>query len=384
MGSLDPSKARGKIVLCMRGTNGRVEKGLVVRSAGGVGMIEYNQESNGNSPIEDIHYLPATEVGYNDGVAIKSYIASTRTPKAYITPSITNLSIVAPELASFSSLGPNGGGLSILKPDIIAPGMSIIAAWSQSPKSYGGNTASPLPDGSPSQWNIISGTSMACPHAAGAVALLKALHPSWLPSMIFSALSTTARTRNNVGGRIQASAQNANPFHMGAGQIDPNSALDPGLVYKIDTVDYDEFICSPESGLDTYPSYIDYFCSSYTRAIDLNIPSITFYNISDVTSTQRTLTNVGSAGTYQAFIQQPAGVKVSISPTKLVFAAGQSLSYVITVQPGRATSKLRNHFTSVGTRSSGIGTNISWVFGRIVWFDNKGHDVTIPLIINVV
>lgn len=74
----------------------------------------------------------------------------------------------------------------MLQPDIAAPGVDILAAWSPlSPVSQleGDNRMVP--------YNIISGTSMACPHASGAAAYIKSYHPTWSPAAIKSALMTT-------------------------------------------------------------------------------------------------------------------------------------------------------------------------------------------------
>ena len=73
-----------------------------------------------------------------------------------------------------------------MQPDITAPGVQILAAWTE---------ASPLTDvpgdERVAKYNIISGTSMSCPHASGAAAYVKSFHPTWSPAAIKSALMTT-------------------------------------------------------------------------------------------------------------------------------------------------------------------------------------------------
>ena len=73
-----------------------------------------------------------------------------------------------------------------MQPDITAPGLNILAAWSEadSPTKLG-------VDDRRVQWNIYSGTSMSCPHVSAAAALLKAIHPTWSSAAIRSALITT-------------------------------------------------------------------------------------------------------------------------------------------------------------------------------------------------
>lgn len=78
MGSLDPEKVRGKIVVCLRGTVMRVEKGEAVRHAGGAAMILVNDESTGNDLQADPHVLPAVHITHADGLALWAYIKSTK------------------------------------------------------------------------------------------------------------------------------------------------------------------------------------------------------------------------------------------------------------------------------------------------------------------
>lgn len=76
--SLDPEKVRGKIVVCLRGDNARVDKGYVVAQAGGVGMILANSEENGDELLADPHFLPASHITYTDGQSVYQYINSTK------------------------------------------------------------------------------------------------------------------------------------------------------------------------------------------------------------------------------------------------------------------------------------------------------------------
>ncbi|XP_020245985.1 subtilisin-like protease SBT4.3 isoform X2 [Asparagus officinalis] len=80
-------------------------------------------------------------------------------------------------------------------------------------------------------YNIISGTSMACPHASGSAAYVKSFHPNWSPAAIKSALMTTAH-------RMNATSNEEMEFAYGAGQVNPVAAANPGLVYDADEADY--------------------------------------------------------------------------------------------------------------------------------------------------
>ncbi|EPS64737.1 hypothetical protein M569_10042, partial [Genlisea aurea] len=183
-GSLDPKLVAGKIVLCDRGINSRAAKGEVVKKAGGIGMILANGIFDGEGLVADCHVLPATAVGASAGDAIRRYIQSAAKSKSPAKATIifrgTRLNVTpAPVVASFSARGPNPETPEILKPDLVAPGLNILAAW---PDNVG-------PSGIPSdkrrtEFNILSGTSMACPHVSGLGALLKAAHPDWSPAAI--------------------------------------------------------------------------------------------------------------------------------------------------------------------------------------------------------
>jgi hypothetical protein len=97
-------------------------------------------------------------------------------------------------VASFSSRGPTHVVSEILKPDVVALGAKILAAWSAESlltRSKG--------DARRASFNIMSGTSMACPHVA---ALLRHGHPYWTPAMIRWALMTTAVTLDKHGRDI--------------------------------------------------------------------------------------------------------------------------------------------------------------------------------------
>ncbi|KAL0409778.1 UNVERIFIED_CONTAM: Subtilisin-like protease SBT1.4 [Sesamum radiatum] len=183
---------KGKIVLCeVGGGIGRIAKGRAVRNAGGAAMILINQQPQGYTTNSDSHVLPATHLSYADGLKIKAYLNSTSSPTATISFKGTVIGDDrAPTVASFSGRGPNLASPGILKPDIVGPGHNILAAWHISLEN---NT------NTKSNFNIISGTSMSCPHLSGVAALLKTAHPDWSPAAIKSAIMTTADQVNLAG-----------------------------------------------------------------------------------------------------------------------------------------------------------------------------------------
>ncbi|KAH8976279.1 hypothetical protein BDL97_01G205500 [Sphagnum fallax] len=364
-GTLDPTKVAGKIVACLRGISARVEKGAVVLEAGGIGMILGNPPVSGNDIVADPHVLPATMVDANDAIEIFSYIADTSSPMAQITPAVTILGIKpAPIMASFSSQGPSTLPTDVLKPDITAPGLNILAAWTPASSATG------LPfDNRIVQYNLESGTSMSCPHAAGVGTLLRAKYPNWSPAAIRSAIMTTATQHDNSGQLIRdASAVTATPFNYGAGQINPNAAAHPGLIYDASIYDFKLFLCG--LGYNTSSILVltgeTFECpETIPAAVDLNYPSIALSALKGKTVVTRAVTNVGSAkSVYRVAINAPAGIRVSIAPPKLKFKQkGETLSFQVTFTATNVTGE--------------------YAFGSYTWTDGH-HNVRSPFAVKAV
>ncbi|THG06168.1 hypothetical protein TEA_014174 [Camellia sinensis var. sinensis] len=190
----------------------------------------------GFSTTADAHVLPATHVSHQARLKIKAYINSTNTPVAAILFEGTVIGdSSALVVASFSSRGPNLASPRILKPDIIGPGVSILAAW---PFSFNDNT------NSKSNFNVISGASMSCPHLSGVAVLLKSSHPSWSPAAIKSAIMTSVDLLNLQGKPILDQTLHAVDILLtGAGHVNPSKSNDPGLVYDIQPDDYLPNLC---------------------------------------------------------------------------------------------------------------------------------------------
>ncbi|CAL5442275.1 unnamed protein product [Camellia sinensis] len=329
-GSLDGTDVKGKVVLCQRGGNiARIDKGQTVKDAGGAAMILMNAEQDGYSTLADAHVLPASHVSYFAGVWILDYINSTATPTATIMFKGTIIGdLAAPAVASFSSRGPSFESPGILKPDIIGPGVSIIAAW---PVSVENKT------GTISTFNMISGTSMSCPHLSGIAALLKSEHPDWSPAAIKSAIMTTANQRNLGNSRIvDERLLPADIFAIGAGHVNPSKAIDPGLVYDLKPVDYIPYLC----GLGYTDKEIALITSSPVQCSNvsiipeaqLNYPSFSITLGSINQTYTRTVTNVGQANSsYGFYFGLPQGVDVSVSPKSLFFTeVNQQMTYQVT------------------------------------------------------
>ncbi|WRX07920.1 Peptidase S8/S53 domain - like 3 [Theobroma cacao] len=336
-GSLNRDLVQGKMVVCQRGENARTENGEVVKMAGGAGMLLINTENDGEELLADSHVLPASSLGDSAGKAIKKYMNSTKSPTASIVFKGTTYGNRAPTLAAFSSRGPNLVGLDVIKPDVTAPGVDILAAWPAitSPSELKSDKRRVL-------FNIISGTSMSCPHVSGIAALLKSKRKDWSPAAIKSALMTTAYVADNKGTPILdvASGSSATPFGLGSGHVDPERASDPGLIYDISPKDYIYYLCS----LKYTDSQISGFVYNFTcpkdaimQPGDLNYPSfvVNFKSSAaeNITLTyHRTVTNVGTPkSTYYVLVEEPEGVSVVVTPKVLTFnMLGEKLSYKVT------------------------------------------------------
>ncbi|PIA43768.1 hypothetical protein AQUCO_01800075v1 [Aquilegia coerulea] len=360
-GSLDPKKVKGKILVCTRGDNARVDKGLQAELAGAVAMVLSNDVSTGNEIIADAHVLPASHITYTDGLAVFEYINSTKSPVAYVTPTQTQINTKpAPFMASFSSQGPNAITPEILKPDITAPGVSILAAYTQAqgPTNLASDKRRVL-------FNSISGTSMSCPHMSGVIGLLKTLHPDWSPAAIKSAVMTSAITRDNTRkALLNASFEEATPFSYGAGHVWPNRAADPGLVYDLNTDDYINFFCAigyNETQIAVFSPQA-HKCSDSFSLLNLNYPSITVPNLTGSVTVTRTVKSVGGPGTYHVTVHEPNGISVSVEPKTLKFKKiGEEKTFKVTLT---ADSPAASDYT----------------FGKLTWFDGK-HHVRSPLVV---
>uniref|UniRef100_A0A453QRT5 Subtilisin-like protease n=1 Tax=Aegilops tauschii subsp. strangulata TaxID=200361 RepID=A0A453QRT5_AEGTS len=289
--------------------------------------------------------MPCVVVDFEIAHRIASYWRSDKgNAVVKVSPAMTVVGkgVLSPRVASFSSRGPSLLFPSILKPDIAAPGVSILAAEGD---SYAFN----------------SGTSMACPHVSAVTALLKSVHPDWSPAMIKSAIVTTASVTDRFGMPIQAEAvprKLADPFDFGGGHIDPDRAVDPGLVYDVDAREYNKFF-------NCTLGYVD-GCESYY--LNLNLPSIAVPNLKDHVMLRRTVTNVGPVeAIYHLVVEAPAGIDVSVEPSVINFT--------------QSGSKMATFMVTFTTRQRVQG---GYTFGSLTWSNGSTHSVRIPIAVRTV
>ncbi len=336
---LDPALVAGKIVVCTRGTNDRVDKSRAVKEAGGVGMVLANA-SPAESLNGDFHVIPTVHVNSVDGAAIKAY-AATAGATASISPRDPT-PVRAPEMAGFSSWGPAlAGGGDLLKPDVTAPGVDVIAAVS---KGNGGN-----------DFNALSGTSMSTPHVSGIAALIMQAHPSWSPTWVKSALMTTATNLDKTGQPIQRAGKDATPIDFGNGHIVPGEAFDPGLVYDAGLSDWIRYGCSiNQFQAITAPGTCE--SAGAMDPSDLNYPSISVADLAGSQTITRSVTNTSTdqASQYKPTVVAPPGFTATVSPSKMTVPPQQSRSFKVTL-----------------TRVSAPFDQ--WAYGSLTWTDKRGH-----------
>ncbi|KAL6327324.1 hypothetical protein AAG906_018777 [Vitis piasezkii] len=276
--SLDKSLVTGKIVFCDGSSRGQA-----VLAAGAAGTIIPDEGNEGRTFSFPV---PTSCLDTSDTSKIQQYMNSAREVHRRKEES-------APIVASFSS-----------RPDITAPGVQILAAWTE---------ASPLTDvpgdKRVAKYNIISGTSMSCPHASGAAAYVKSFHPTWSPAAIKSALMTTA-TPMNVKTNTDLE------FAYGAGHLNPVKARNPGLVYDAGAADYIKFLCG--QGYST--ENLRLITGDDSRMEKL------------LRTFARTVTNIGSAvSTYKVKVTASPGLTVKVEPSVLTFKSlGQKKTFTVT------------------------------------------------------
>nr|XP_040256837.1 subtilisin-like protease 4 [Aegilops tauschii subsp. strangulata] len=336
----------GKIIVCQSTTPmARYSDISKLMGHGAAGVVLFNDKATGYTIIlQDFDEARVVQVTFADGIALATYTkTSLNNAVATFTYNNTVLGVRPnPVVASFSSRGPSSVAPGVLKPDILAPGLNILAAWPSPP------------------FKIISGTSMATPHVSGAAALIKSLHPDWSPAAIKSAILTTSDTTDNISGSILNERHDkASAYDRGAGHVNPARAADPGLVYDLGVTDYAGYICwlLGDEGLVTIVRNSSLTCAKLPKVKDvqLNYPTLTVPLASTPFTVTRTVTNVGPAdSTYAAKVDSPSSMKVHVSPETLVFSkAGGKKTFSVTVS------------------CQGVGASEIFVEGSLSWVSKK-------------
>jgi subtilisin family serine protease len=354
---MNPEAAKGKIVLCNKIQRRRTTWNF--DSLNVAGLLVRNDQETFKLYMDDfalstrkttVIFLKESDFDY----LVTYYQDSNKTGK----PATANIAktIDAPDTPAVPNAvtcrGPNLMDISILKPDLSAPGANLISA-----------------DIGPLFYNAKTGTSMSTPFASSVAAYVKSFHPTLSPAAIKSALMTTATPMTDP-------YRNASELAYGTGQVDPTRAADPGLVYDIIPQDYVKHLCQISNSSNDLVYNItenhDYDCAKIPieKTWTLNYPSFAVPVSLDqpfVNVFQRTVTNVGnsSQSNYKAVVSAPKELTVKVEPSVLAFTqVGQALSYTITIE---GVLPKRNVPTQI-------------LSAYIVWTDGN-HQVRSPIVV---
>ena len=312
-----PGTFNGQIVVCERGTQARVAKSFNVRAAGAGGMILINTTLEGESIVADSHYLPTVHLGQIDGALLRNWLQSSSNTRGSIsgTESIRSPNL-GDVLNNSSSRGPVAAG--VMKPDIAAPGTDILAA----------DLATGI--------QPLTGTSMAAPHVAGALALLRALHPNWGVDEIESAVRTSALP----GVVREAGSTNAASIaQAGAGRLQANVADQARLYLPLNNSDLRLGAANP-SALNL-PSMLSNSCKS----------RCTF------TRTVKASSDMQGRGSWSAtLINAAPGLILAMRPAQFSIGAGESQTLNFDVDVSNPLFAGQELATMVELRASGFSS----------------------------
>ncbi|NUR05942.1 MAG: S8 family serine peptidase, partial [Nocardioidaceae bacterium] len=316
-GTLDAAKAEGAIVVCTRGGGARVDKSAAVAAAGGAGMVLVNTRRQ--STDADVHAVPTVHLDVAEARTLLGYLGSARgRATASLDPSGRTAERV-PAIAGFSARGPVRGA-DVLKPDLTAPGVSVLGAVA--PPSDSGRT-----------FDLLSGTSTSAPHVAGLAAFIRSVHRDWSAARVKSAMMTTAY---DLSG-------SHSPLREGAGHVAPSRFLDPGLVF------------------DALPGQWRRVAGGQLRMRDANTPSIGLAQLVGHATVTRRITNV--SGRTESYAVRKLGLRdvdVQAFPATVRLGAGE-------------TRTIRLRITARPTAT--VDRDVS---GWLVWAGDR-HRVRIPV-----
>jgi subtilisin family serine protease len=360
---VNAAQVDGRVALIERGGCEFQVKIANAEAAGAMAVVVYNNAGppivmNGDAGSVGI---PAVMIGADDGdVLVDRLVADAadddvETDEEAVAVRLArgifaSVSGIPNIVADFSSRGPSLSDPHFVKPDVTAPGVDIL----------GGHTPDVANGLRGEFYQYMSGTSQSAPMVTGVAALLKEAHPGWSPAALKSALMTTTYVEVE-----RADGEPADAFDMGAGHIDANRAVDPGLVYDNSFADHAAYLC----GLHE-PPFSAAQCTEFlsggrtTSAVDLNLPSIGHAELVSGDVVRRRVTNVGPPAAFTAEVIEPPGLTVTVEPPTLVLGTNETAEFTL-------------RFADTGAERD------LWSFGELAWA-SATHRVESPIAVKPV
>lgn len=350
----------GEIVLCRRGSSSRTVKSVNVLAGGAGGFILANTAASGEGTNPDAYIIPGVHIGFSASQVITPWLSSGAGHTATLLGTQIDVNNANGDvMGGFSSRGPNAQA-EVVKPDVTAPGVAILAAY---------RSGSVAGDSSPwmTEFNVLNGTSMASPHAAGAAALLKALHPTWTPAQLRSAMMTSS---THAPILKEDAATPADPFDYGAGRLVVDESVAVGLVFDVTVADYQasEVASGGDPKTLNLPSFASSACEGtcvFTRTMESVWPTTGAWTatfVADTPGLAGTVTpnnftlNLGETGTFSLEVDVTGGV-----------AGSYNFGWVVWSE---ATGAVPDVVMPVAVFAGGVPTDVS--------LTNLGSGATLP------
>ncbi len=289
---------KDKVVIVDRGVISFGDKSLNAKAAGAKLLLIANNAAGEISPSLGVagNYIPTYGISQTDGKKIKAQIDASIDTITYYTGLEMN------QLASFSSTGP-GMPDYLLKPDVVAPGVSINSTVPLFKSKDGTYTTA---------FGLSNGTSMATPHVVGAVALLLSENPSLEPNEIKSLLM------NNADPIFARDGSSYSLYQQGAGLINLVKSANAASIAKVAEVF--------NSGLPG-SAEIPYYTGSLSFGLQPKGASVTksiFVEDFNKSGESYTLST-------EWLTEAPSDITVDIAPTSISSGEGHNTQITLTV-----------------------------------------------------
>ena len=262
-------------------------------------MILYNQSAGVTDLETDNHFLPASHIQFSQGTTLLSFISGHTNVQATISAGVKGTAAGrrdgVVQLARRPGADPRRQQARHHRPGRADPRRRLRRSTSASRAGPQGEL-----------FQAIAGTSMSSPHIAGSAALVKALHPTWTPGQIKSALMTTASTKVVKEDGVTPST----PFDDGSGRVNLAKAGNPGLTFDV-------------TGADYLAHKADLYNANYPSIYHPTMPGV-------ITLTRTAKSVIGSKSQWNLSTKSPSDFKITV-PSSISVNAYSATSFDITL-----------------------------------------------------